>query len=272
MLSATAARATLALLAALAAAGAWPLAAEAKPPAVADHPLPPPRPPELGGAAREAAPAPAPAQAPVAEAQGPPEPYGPPIPADLRRAPAPPTVAQGDVAGCLARLKELGVAFEPKPDIAAGSCGAAAPVRVTALSPSLALSTPSTMVCPMAEALARWTREAVEPAAREYLDDRLKRLAIGTHYECRPQRGGGKLSEHAFANAVDVMGFEFEKRPAVPVAFHADGSPPDRFQDAVQAKACAFFSTVLGPGSDAAHADHLHLDLRQRKRGFTLCQ
>ncbi len=234
-----------------------PLAAAAGREAAADHPAPPPRPPELGGASAR------PPEA-VAEVQG------PPIPPELLAPPKP--VASAEAAGCLDRLKALGVAFEAKPDITAGACGAAAPVRVTALSQNLSLSTPSTMVCPMAEALAKWAREAVEPAAREHLDDRLKRIAIGTHYECRPQRGGGKLSEHAFANAVDVMGFEFEKRPAVPVAPHPDGSPPDRFQDAVQAKACAFFSTVLGPGSDAAHADHLHLDLRARKRGFTLCQ
>jgi hypothetical protein len=216
-----------------------------------DHPLPPPRPADLGGPA-------------------PSEPYGPPIPPELLAAAAP----DPEAAGCRERLEKLGVRFEARPRIADGACGAAEPVRVTALSPSLALSAPSTMVCPVAEALARWAAEAVEPAAREHLDDRPKRLAIGTGYECRGQRDGqgAKLSEHAFANAVDIMGFEFEKRPAIPVAPHPDGSPPDRFQDAVQARACAFFTTVLGPGSDAAHADHLHLDLRQRKRGATLCQ
>ncbi len=256
-------------------ASAGPLAAapepEAKPVA---HPLPPARPGDLPGAPPAVAAA-RPPPAPGAEA------YGPPLPPELARsAPkmAPPkTAAAAETAGaCLDRLKRLGVAFQARPAIAAEACGTgdAEPVQVTALSPSLKLSAPATMVCPMAEALARWAAEAVEPAAREHLDARPKRLAIGTSYECRGQnrQSGAKLSEHAFANAVDIMGFEFEGRPAVTVTFHPDGSADDRFQDAVQAKACAYFTTVLGPGSDAAHANHLHLDMRARKRGMRLCQ
>ena len=44
------------------------------------------------------------------------------------------------------------------------------------------------------------------------------------------------------------------------------------FQNAVQGAACLFFSTVLGPGSNAAHDDHLHLDIKARRGGFRLCQ
>ena len=52
----------------------------------------------------------------------------------------------------------------------------------------------------------------------------------------------------------------------------AGETPEARFVAAVRGGACRYFSTVLGPGSDPAHADHLHLDLRARNRGVRLCQ
>jgi hypothetical protein len=68
------------------------------------------------------------------------------------------------------------------------------------------------------------------------------------------------------------MGFEFGKRATIPVAAHPSGSAEQKFHDEIRRAACQFFSTVLGPGSDAAHADHLHLDLRARKAGYRICQ
>jgi hypothetical protein len=37
-----------------------------------------------------------------------------------------------------------------------------------------------------------------------------------------------------------------------------------RFLDAVRAAGCGWFTTVVGPGSDAAHAHHLHFDALPR--------
>jgi hypothetical protein len=47
-----------------------------------------------------------------------------------------------------------------------------------------------------------------------------------------------------------------------------------RYIDALRRAACGWFTTVLGPGSDAAHADHLHLDREPRGRDgeSRLCQ
>ena len=36
--------------------------------------------------------------------------------------------------------------------------------------------------------------------------------------------------------------------------------------------ACARFSTVLGPGSDWYHEDHIHLDLMERRGNYRICQ
>ena len=83
----------------------------------------------------------------------------------------------------------------------------------------------------------------------------------------------GKLSEHAFGNAIDIMAFGFKDGSQIKVApREREGSREESFQDAVRATACLHFTTVLGPGSDDAHSNHLHLDVIARSGGFRLCQ
>ena len=36
--------------------------------------------------------------------------------------------------------------------------------------------------------------------------------------------------------------------------------------------ACLRFATVLGPGADADHAQHVHVDLEARRHGTHICQ
>lgn len=181
--------------------------------------------------------------------------------------------AAPDNTACRRRLERLGVTFEPLPAIANGQCGAQKPLKVSQLADGVAIEPPATLVCGAAEALARWATE-VQVAAQTELGQSLRSLAIGTSYQCRGQNHSpdAKLSEHAFANGIDVMGFGFAGRASVGVVRAPDGTPEAAFQAAAQAKACAFFRTVLGPGSDAAHANHLHLDERERNAGHRLCQ
>jgi hypothetical protein len=177
-------------------------------------------------------------------------------------------------SACQERLTKLGVRFEPLPAISQGECGAPHPLRVSSLSGSLQISSPATVVCPVAEALARWSHEVVVAEAQRHLETEPSRIAIGTSYECRSRnrQEGAMLSEHAFANAVDISGFEFRNRKAVQIGDHAAETPEALFQAAIRTQACAYFTTVLGPGSDAAHATHLHLDLRGRRGNHRLCQ
>ncbi|WP_313899071.1 extensin family protein [Methylobacterium sp. E-041] len=181
-------------------------------------------------------------------------------------------VAAPDDTACRVRLKRLGAAFEPLPAIVNGQCGTPLPLKVTGL-PDVALPQSATLTCAAAEALARWATEAQVAAERE-LKQPLTGIAIGTSYECRGQNHDveAKLSEHAFANGVDVMSFTFAGRPPIAVGAMPEGSAEGRFLDAVRARACGFFRTVLGPGSNAAHANHLHLDERERNAGHRLCQ
>jgi hypothetical protein len=207
-------------------------------------PVPPPRPPDLGAST----PAESPPQA---------------------RGDAPP-----EESACRERLTQLGVRYEPLPPIRDGVCGADWPLRVSALSDELALASPVTTTCPIVEGLARWMLEAVTPAANRDLESRPTQIVIGTSYECRSRnrQEGAKLSEHAFADAIDIMGFRFHTGKAMQVGSLAAETPEGRFQAAIRGEACRYFTTVLGPGSDESHKDHLHLDLRGRNKGFRLCQ
>lgn len=200
-------------------------------------------------------------------------PVPPPRPADLSGSPLAVTVAPLDDSACRARLERLGARFEALPAISNGQCGAARPLKLTALADEIALTPPATLVCETAEALARWTTEAQVAATRD-LGQPLKSLSIGTSYECRGQNHDpdAKLSEHSFANGVDVMAFGFAGRATISVMPATEGTPEATFLTAVRGRACDFFRTVLGPGSDAAHANHLHLDERQRNAGHRLCQ
>ncbi len=44
------------------------------------------------------------------------------------------------------------------------------------------------------------------------------------------------------------------------------------WREGIRASACARFSTVLGPGSDGYHEEHIHLDLAERRGGYTMCE
>lgn len=259
-------------------------------------PLPPERPPELTPAAPASPPLAAPPVPPERpaelRAQEPPVPpapvartpdRNPPILSPPLPPPAPPEVsgeaalalkvAAPDDTACRVRLKRLGAAFEPLPPIANGQCAAASPLKLTALGDGIGLPQSATLVCGAAEALARWATE-VQAAATQELGQPLAGIAIGTSYECRGQNHDpdARLSEHAFANGADVMSFSFAGHAPIGVSALPEGTPEARFLARVRGRACGFFRTVLGPGSNAAHATHLHLDERERSGGHRLCQ
>ena len=182
-------------------------------------------------------------------------------------------VAAPDDTACRIRLKRLGVEFEPLPPIAEGQCTAPLPLKVARLADGVALPQGATLTCRTAEALARWVTE-VQVEAERSLKHGLTGLDLGGSYVCRGQNHDvdAKLSEHAFANAVDIMAFTFGGRASIPVKAMPEGSDEAQFLTAVRGKACGFFRTVLGPGSNAAHANHFHLDERERTAGHRLCE
>ncbi|MDB5910460.1 MAG: extensin family protein [Massilia sp.] len=83
---------------------------------------------------------------------------------------------------------------------------------------------------------------------------------------CRERNTGSAnstLSEHGFADAVDVVGFTLEDGRTVNVSTGwPDASAPDgRMLRYAHDAACSMFTTTLGPEANALHKDHFHLDL-----------
>ncbi|MBL8568119.1 MAG: extensin family protein [Phreatobacter sp.] len=131
------------------------------------------------------------------------------------------------------------------------------------------------LACDAAERFASFTRDALRPMARGILGADLVAAGTGSGFECRPRSrlAGAKLSAHGQGLAVDIAWFELDGRRRVVVETPASDAER-RFLSAVRKAACGWFTTVLGPGSDAAHANHLHFDAERRGRDgqSRLCQ
>ena len=114
----------------------------------------------------------------------------------------------------------------------------------------------------MASQLAAWSAR-FDAYAGTVFKSGVETLQVGTGYMCRLRNNepGADYSEHGFANALDVTGFVLENgtRLSLPEDW-GTGAEADALRYAHDA-ACGLFTTVLGPGTNALHADHLHLDL-----------
>ena len=153
-----------------------------------------------------------------------------------------------------------------------GVCGMTHPFRLTAIAGgTVQLKQKMTLACPMISRLDGWIAEVVQPAAELYFGQAVTQIRSGS-FSCRPRNNppGAKLSAHGYGNAVDVMSFHFADGRDLTVKNGWRASEPEQdFLREVFLGACRRFTTVLGPGSDVFHYDHLHLDLaRHDPRGL----
>lgn len=178
-------------------------------------------------------------------------------------------------SACQRQLKRLGVRFDlPAPVVGKGSCGIAAPVKVKSLSGGIDIIPDATLNCPMALAFAKWVKNELAGAARVRYLAGIKSIHQMSAYSCRTMNNkvGGRLSEHAKGNAIDIGKINLNNGKTIVVrrpglfAFREKG-----LLNSVRAESCKYFTTVLGPGSDRYHKDHFHFDLRQRKTSYKHC-
>jgi hypothetical protein len=229
-------------------------------------------PPRLRGsvhAARVPLPRPRPAEAPQApsdntgHAPAEPEKTAEPAP----KAPEP--------SACRAALTEE-IAIAPSiPDIhGPGGCGGDDLVKLEAIvlpnKHRVAVTPPATLRCKMATEIADWVRTDVvaltaplggEPSVLDNFDS----------YECRSfnRIPGGHLSEHGRANALDVRAIKLANGKSIELT---DRTVARDLRESFLHSACARFMTVLGPGSDWYHEEHIHLDLMERRNNYKICQ
>lgn len=219
---------------------------------VAMPPLPRPR-PEASNESTEREPA-APVSAPLPEKAGP----------DQAAAAAPPDRLYQTACPALLSGAVIG---EMLPPLVEGRCGERSPLLLTAIRANgreIALSSPITTNCAMAGALADWVGE-VDAYAGARLDHALLRLEAGTSTMCRNRvgEGNGFMSEHGFANALDLSGFTLDNGQTIAVEndWLPAATPEALLLRQAHGAACARFTTVLGPDANADHSDHFHLDL-----------
>ncbi len=186
---------------------------------------------------------------------------------DAAAAPAAPSVCQAQLA-TIAVFRPLPVLIGP------GECGATDAVLLQAVILSdqtkVPLAPAATLRCTMATEIANWVRDDVAPVALK-LGAPLRGLDNYDSYECRGRNRvrGATLSEHGRANALDVRGFKLANGHQITLT---DVNVAKDLRDELRASACARFHTVLGPGSDGSHEEHIHLDLAPRHNNYKICE
>src|SRR4051794_4466550 len=226
------------------------------PPLSVAAPLPPPRPREQG-----------------------PVPSSPPAPAHPAQPPAPSPPDEE----CIAGLKKLGLDAETvsAPAAPEAECVIDKPVRLRSLRLSVgpvrdvAFPDGPVVACRFAERVGRWVGDLAAVLVRGQLGTDLKAVQTGAGFECRKRNraASGKLSAHALGLAVDIAGFELASGERLLVTESQDG-PKMALLSVLRRASCGWFTTILGPGTDATHADHWHLDIQQHGSSdyYRICQ
>lgn len=231
--------------------------------------------PKLRAASRHRSiplPRPRPAEAPRPESRAGPdkETAEKPPAGEPARPPEPPPPS----ACRLALTEEIAIA-PSTPDIKGpGGCGGEDLVRLEAVvladKRKVPLKPAAILRCSMATAIADWIRSDLAPIAAR-LGSQIAELDNFNSYECRGRNRvvGAQLSEHGRANALDVRAVKLVGGKSINFT---DRTVPRELRESVLHSVCSRFSTVLGPGSDWYHEDHIHLDVAERRNNYRICQ
>jgi hypothetical protein len=164
---------------------------------------------------------------------------------------------------------------ESVPDFTnSNGCGGRNIYRVYDIS-GVSFSQPALVRCEVADTLAEWIANTVQPRAKAIFGQNVVSFKVAASYSCRPRNNvrGAKLSEHGMANAIDIAAFTLADGYEINVLddWYSGPSENRTFLRSIRSEACGPFHTVLGPGSDAEHKDHLHLDLQKERGGGPYC-
>jgi len=165
---------------------------------------------------------------------------------------------------CFTDLSREEIRFSPLPDRDfGGGCQVLGAVQL--LDVGVPITGIKSMRCPLARSFIGWIRFAVAPAAKQILGSELVRVESFGTYSCRAIVGGAsnRLSEHGLGNAVDVGGFVLAdgRKVRIEGGWRSDDARVREFFDVIHRSACKRFKTVLSPDYNAAHYNHLHLDM-----------
>jgi hypothetical protein len=122
---------------------------------------------------------------------------------------------------CIRLVAVVAAEVVPVAPIRDGTCGTPAPVLLRSLGgmEKVVFEPPLLLNCPMVAALSRWLETTVQSAAREAFGSPVTQI-VGSSYSCRTAyyRPDTRLSQHAFANAIDLPVFILANGQRVDIA------------------------------------------------------
>lgn len=165
-------------------------------------------------------------------------------------------------AACFAALDRSALSYQRMPERPlVNGCGLVDGVRF--LRSHASYSSVFDATCALGAALY-WWEQSLDAAAMAQFGAHLVRIDHVGSYACRNVywQEGGRRSQHAIANAIDVSGFRLSDGSVINIAkeWHKN-TAKGRFLRRAHEDACRFFNVVLGPDYNVEHAGHFHLDM-----------
>ena len=171
-----------------------------------------------------------------------------------------------DYAQCVADLASRKVVFEQPGEVSQEGCKLSDAIRLKAVATpfgDVGISGQPTMLCSFARQFSGWVREVGAPLTLAYAGQRLTQIETGPGFVCKARydKPGAVPSEHAKGDAIDIAALVLADKSRIRVKQQdAENSLAGDLVHALRMTACGYFTTVLGPGADPLHAEHLHFD------------
>ena len=170
------------------------------------------------------------------------------------------TKAQPSLKGALCQRADLkGQALPPIRSANTG-CNVQDPVLISQVA-GVTLSPPATINCEEAVALSNWVTNGLQPA----FNNQIVKLVVADSYACRPRNNvrGAQTSVHGLGQAIDISAFVVKTGQGFTVAKNYNAQIR-----AAQNAGCGTFHTILGPGSDGYHENHIHFDVAHHRDNY----
>lgn len=182
-------------------------------------------------------------------------------------------IRKDDTEACFQMLRAMGADFTAAAStVDYGKCSVENPVNlnsVTVKKNTINLPEAPLLNCKFALQFSKWLNESGVPILSAQADSPIEGISTGPGFECRGRNGDGtaKISEHGYGNAVDISTFRLRNGKTLHVG-------DSTLLPGVRASACGYFTTVLGPGANAAHASHFHFDMgvHGKSGNYRICQ
>jgi hypothetical protein len=171
-----------------------------------------------------------------------------------------------DYAACVSDLTSRKVVFEQVGNVTQQGCQLLGAIELTAVPTAfgdVSISGKPTMLCSFVRQFSDWVRDVGAPLTLAYTGQKLERIEVGSSFRCaaRYDKPGQVPSEHAKGDAIDISAFVLADNRSLHVKPEDSDTPVERdLVRVLRTTACAYFTTVLGPGADSAHAEHFHFD------------